>query len=193
MTDFYSNKSSMVILLQSWIRKMIQTKKFAQLGKATLDLSRISSLVLTRLCYSTTTVRDEGYRCRVVAELVSSEREYVSNLMVLTEVLFMPLKEQQSALSIQNISAEIEVILAFSKVLLQDLEPRTAAWSPHQLIGDVMLLVTDYMKVYTQYVKDYGMFTHLLAESKKNSHFLHILKVRSIISLPVLGSWFSDH
>ena len=99
------------------------------------------------------------------------------SFFVLSQVFLYPLKTQQTILAVSHIYAEIEVILAFSRLLLQDLEPRVENWDHRRCIADVILGITDYMKVYTQYVKDYSVFVDQIARAKEDGAFCAILKV----------------
>ena len=78
---------------------------------------------------------------------------------------------------VDHIYSEVQIILAFSSVLLQDLEPRIEKWNAHQRIGDIFSSVSDYMKVYTQYIKDYSMFIEALGHASKDKIFKDLINV----------------
>lgn len=47
---------------------------------------------------------------------------------------------------IRLIFSEVEVILAYNKRLLEDLEPRVKEWGPNQRLGDIFLqIVRDFV------------------------------------------------
>jgi hypothetical protein len=83
----------------------------------------------------------------------------------------------QEFIQVGHIYAEIEIILAFSKLLLQGITPRVENWNPSQAIGDVFLGVTEYMKVYSQFVKDYGLFISAWADAIKDNSLLKLIRV----------------
>ena len=91
----------------------------------------------------------------------------------------LPLKEKQSAIQVAHIYAEIEVILAFSKLFLESIQPIIENWNPSQSIGHVILEMVQFMKVYTQYIKDYSLFLECL-QCNKDQSFKKLLDVRLI-------------
>eukprot|EP00011_Vannellida_sp_DIVA3-517-6-12_P004434 CAMPEP_0114607680 /NCGR_PEP_ID=MMETSP0168-20121206/2190_1 /TAXON_ID=95228 ORGANISM="Vannella sp., Strain DIVA3 517/6/12" /NCGR_SAMPLE_ID=MMETSP0168 /ASSEMBLY_ACC=CAM_ASM_000044 /LENGTH=865 /DNA_ID=CAMNT_0001818559 /DNA_START=41 /DNA_END=2635 /DNA_ORIENTATION=+ len=116
-------------------------------------------------------LKAEAYRARVAGEILQTEQLYVDNLNVLVQSFLLPLRTNQDALMVHHIYAEVEVILAFSTLLLEDLKPIMAAWDHRSCIGDIFLKTCAYMKVYTQYVKDYSLFVGALIKAQKRSKF----------------------
>lgn len=125
-------------------------------------------------------LKKEAYRARVAGEILQTEQLYVDNLNVLVQTFLLPLKDSQDVLGVSHIYAEIEVILAFSTLLLEDLKPIIAAWDHRSCIGEIFLRTCAYMKVYTQYVKDYSLFITALLKAQKSSKFQAALKACTI-------------
>jgi hypothetical protein len=78
---------------------------------------------------------------------------------------------------IKNIFSEIEVILNYNVMLLNELEKRMDNWSQEQIIGDIFLKITDFLKVYTQYVNNYNRAIHTMHSCEKNEKFSSFLLV----------------
>lgn len=56
---------------------------------------------------------------------------------------------------VRAIFSEIEVILAYNRMLLASLKKRMETWSCDTKLGDIFMKMTDFLKVYTQYVNNY--------------------------------------
>lgn len=91
--------------------------------------------------------KHERLRASVAAEILSSERTYVSQLETLIEVFLTPLRSLTQGTSgseiidaedVDNIFSNIQIIYGFNKEFLTALEGRLETWTDAQCIGDVV-------------------------------------------------------
>jgi hypothetical protein len=102
-------------------------------------------------------------RFKAASELLSSEENYVRSLNRLKEEYLNPLRlrAQQgkpiiSLARIALIFSNIEFILSLNTELLMKLRARIQAWSPTQVVGDIMIEAAPSLRhTYTQYVNNY--------------------------------------
>ena len=78
----------------------------------------------------------------------------------------------------------IEIIVAFGKLLLEELTPKIEQWNVHSCVGEIFIKIADYMKVYSHYIADYGLFLNSLIKSVKDPVFGPLLKVSTSKSKP---------
>jgi hypothetical protein len=90
-----------------------------------------------------------------------------------------PLKDSQDHIKFSHTSGQIEVMLAYSGVLITDLKQRVedGNWNHRQCLGDIFLTITTFLKMYSQYVKDYSPLISEIGQARKDSGFREILKV----------------
>jgi hypothetical protein len=62
--------------------------------------------------------------------------------------------------TIKNIFSDIEAILKYNELLLEELESRFPTWSPTELISDIFLSYMDYLKIYSSYVRSFLLSRH---------------------------------
>ena len=105
-----------------------------------------------------------------------------------------PLKEVQDMVTFSHTLGQIEVMAAYSGLLVNDLTARVenGQWSPRQCLGDIFLTITTYLKMYSQYVKDYSPLVSELGQARKDNGFRELLKVCLSISLSVTCTILSN-
>eukprot|EP01119_Soliformovum_irregulare_P024139 TRINITY_DN8586_c1_g1_i1.p1 TRINITY_DN8586_c1_g1~~TRINITY_DN8586_c1_g1_i1.p1 ORF type:complete len:812 (-),score=260.41 TRINITY_DN8586_c1_g1_i1:52-2487(-) len=98
-------------------------------------------------------------RGQIVNEILATEKSYVSHLKTVANLFMNPLRESPHLLdpaSFKMIFSDIEVILQYHTIFLDQLEERVKTWdSSETKIGDVFLMIVPYLKVYTGYVNNY--------------------------------------
>lgn len=129
---------------------------------------------------------------RVVAEVLSTERLYIKSLQSLQSQYLRPLQTSslQSELGvkpiqIQTIFSNLDGIVGFHQILLEELDSSVAKATPTNqvdAVAQIFLKFCDFMKMYTSYINNYEKSLHaltLLGENKKWSKFLQETRSKS--------------
>jgi len=120
-------------------------------------------------------------RKKLVEEIMSTEKTFISALEELTGGMLaklMAISAEFGAAAdlpekeLQLLYSAAGIILQYSKLLLEMLEPRVLSWSPTTCIGDIFLQLGDFMKIYTQYVKEYEPFVNKFQHARFKNKIL---------------------
>lgn len=89
-------------------------------------------------------------RSRILQEIVDTERTYITALETLTELLqpFLQLQDYEEfpELEARTIHSNGGIILGYSKLLMEMLEPRAENFDENTCISDIFLRLADFMK-----------------------------------------------
>ncbi|KAJ3056864.1 Myosin 10A, isoform D [Rhizophlyctis rosea] len=123
--------------------------------------------------------KGEVKRQEVIYELLITEKEYVRDLNIIIN-LFMRQMRKKPAVDehgIKRIFSNIELLVPYNKVLLDDLEQRRRqCWGVIQCIGDILDRVAQFFKMYTVYCGNQPEAMTYLKSQKTNSELTLCLK-----------------
>lgn len=116
-------------------------------------------------------------RAKVLAEILSTEESYVSNLDTLHEVFYIPLitaandssKQILPRRRIEQIFSNINVISSLNRKLLYALRDRIEKDPKNAQIGDILMDFSHFFKIYTQYVKNHEESSKIIHRSITSS------------------------
>ncbi|XP_033634107.1 epithelial cell-transforming sequence 2 oncogene-like [Asterias rubens] len=95
-------------------------------------------------------------------QILSSEFSYMQNLMIIEDVYRKPLlaalKSNKAIISQANVHmifTDVNIILAITREITEDLSDRLEQWGPEQCIGDCFIKFQAKLKAYTNFHKNY--------------------------------------
>eukprot|EP01103_Thecamoeba_quadrilineata_P008047 TRINITY_DN1783_c0_g2_i1.p1 TRINITY_DN1783_c0_g2~~TRINITY_DN1783_c0_g2_i1.p1 ORF type:complete len:439 (-),score=117.28 TRINITY_DN1783_c0_g2_i1:96-1412(-) len=98
------------------------------------------------------------FREQALSELISTEKDYVSDLHFIISNFLVPLREQEilNKTELKALFSTIEVIVKINSLLLVQLTERLEKSDNIEtvLLGDIFLKLADFLKVYTTYIGD---------------------------------------
>ncbi|TPX30848.1 hypothetical protein SeMB42_g07856 [Synchytrium endobioticum] len=99
----------------------------------------------------------EKQRQEVIYEAIQTERDYVNDLEIITEIYMKTLRKNKllRPKDLSVIFSNIETILPMNQELLKLLEERQSQNHVVDTVGDIFIRVIDYMKMYTLYCSNY--------------------------------------
>jgi hypothetical protein len=115
-------------------------------------------------------------RQKIVEELITTERTYVTLLRALVDGLVIPLKRGEGSAvltreEVEEVFANVDEVVAFHTILLALFEERLHTFAPDSLIGDLFVQKFDekFLAMYKRYVRDFDSL-HLII------HYLEVEK-----------------
>lgn len=120
-------------------------------------------------------------RKKLVEEIMSTEKTFIAALEELTGGILAKLVSIAAEFGTASDLPEKElnvlfstggIIIQYSRLLLEMLEPRVMSWSVTTCIGDIFLQLGDFMKIYTQYVKEYEPFVNKFQLARNKNKIL---------------------
>eukprot|EP01087_Luapelamoeba_hula_P008503 TRINITY_DN2118_c2_g2_i1.p1 TRINITY_DN2118_c2_g2~~TRINITY_DN2118_c2_g2_i1.p1 ORF type:complete len:1487 (+),score=375.36 TRINITY_DN2118_c2_g2_i1:171-4463(+) len=150
--------------------------------------------------------RQHERRRRIVEELLSTERTYISNLHMLIHEYKNPTVQWAEALEnekdratitlerVNSVFGNIALIAPLHDQLLMLLEDRMRSWKPQQgAIANVFVTMAPFFKMYTSYVNNYDMALNNLSLLNKHKKFAAFLQTRKTPTEQVKGDWYLSH
>lgn len=97
--------------------------------------------------------KNEKHRRNVIEEIITTERDYVSDLRVVSEVFIQPLRDQQIIQpdDLMQLFSNIELIASVNREVMKEFEARSGEDTEVLLVGDIFLRMADFFKMYTTY------------------------------------------
>eukprot|EP01105_Mastigella_eilhardi_P004007 TRINITY_DN152_c0_g1_i1.p1 TRINITY_DN152_c0_g1~~TRINITY_DN152_c0_g1_i1.p1 ORF type:complete len:1455 (+),score=396.79 TRINITY_DN152_c0_g1_i1:32-4366(+) len=122
-----------------------------------------------------------AHRLRVIQEVLSTEKTYVSLLEYLVKYYLAPLrdaiKEGDAIVNEKDmviIFSNIEDVYKVNKALLKKLEPRVSSWTEESCLGDIFLQMGPSLSSYTLYCANY--YAGIIKLSSTSTQFANFLK-----------------
>lgn len=112
-------------------------------------------------------------RARIVQEMLESEEKYVNFLSILVEHGLNPLRDEKvlSETEIRTIFSNVDSILKFHRIFLEDLKTRVSDWKPESLITTVFTQYYQYFRLYVEFVNNFeasdGLLNRLLRRNTR--------------------------
>ncbi|KAJ3423511.1 faciogenital dysplasia protein [Anaeramoeba flamelloides] len=126
--------------------------------------------------------RLKNRRKKIVEEIYSSEVTYVTSLKTMIEVYLNPMKEHVNPIQIRSIFSQIDSIINFNELLLNEIKPRCTNWNEKSLIGDIFLKLVSFLKIYTNYINNYNSAIQTLAQlTTKKRDLAKLLEKQSLL------------
>ena len=113
-------------------------------------------------------------RTFIARELLSTEETYVDGLEGLITVFKVPLEGCLSKEDHMLLFQNIDPLLNFHKLLLQDLSGRLDTWGPESCVGDVLVKAIPYMKLYISYVNSFNKIQVVLESINQNPKAIQV-------------------
>lgn len=103
-------------------------------------------------------------RTRIVQEMLDTEEKYVNFLEILVCNGLVPLREDKvlSEGDIRVIFSNVESILKFHKIFLEDLKTRVSGWQPDSILSNVFTQYYQYFRLYFEFVNNFEASDALL-------------------------------
>eukprot|EP01094_Clydonella_sp_ATCC50884_P015859 TRINITY_DN2652_c1_g2_i1.p1 TRINITY_DN2652_c1_g2~~TRINITY_DN2652_c1_g2_i1.p1 ORF type:complete len:627 (+),score=159.62 TRINITY_DN2652_c1_g2_i1:1-1881(+) len=97
--------------------------------------------------------KKEAYRRNVVKEILTTEREYVSDLDTLVQVFLHPLRARQilTAVELNNLFSNVEILANLNRKVMEEFEESEREQGDVLLVGPIFLKMADFLKMYTTY------------------------------------------
>jgi hypothetical protein len=96
-------------------------------------------------------LEDEGEarRCKIILELLSTERNFVSSLSLMVNLYMLPIAERQlmTPEEVKSVFGEVQALLQSNTQLQQALEGRISEWEAPSTIGDLFQDVVRYCPI----------------------------------------------
>jgi E3 ubiquitin-protein ligase HERC3 len=115
-------------------------------------------------------------------ELLSTEKTYVDDIRLITQVFLEPMKRiaassrpQITKEQISQIFSDIEVIFQVNTAFLNQLSTRLTHYSNYTVISDIVLSMAPFFKAYSGYCNNYQKSHSVLDELRKDSDTRSIL------------------
>lgn len=127
-------------------------------------------------------ISDKGERMRlqVINELLSTEKDYVSDLQLMIDVFLSPIrtKELLAKADLEIIFSNLETIRGVNEMLKNDLEKSVfMSLDSDILVGKIFITMSTFLKSYTDYVdRQDGSLQHVDKCKKKYPKFANFLK-----------------
>lgn len=123
-------------------------------------------------------VGSEDKRHQVAAEMLSTEKTYVSNLELVTKCYMEPLKAlaitdegKEKGISPQTIRllfSNTAILLKYNQTLLVDLQSRLTTWGRNSKLGDIFMKMASFLMIYSEYCNGYPQAIATFRELRKN-------------------------
>eukprot|EP01103_Thecamoeba_quadrilineata_P016777 TRINITY_DN5713_c0_g1_i1.p1 TRINITY_DN5713_c0_g1~~TRINITY_DN5713_c0_g1_i1.p1 ORF type:complete len:545 (+),score=83.61 TRINITY_DN5713_c0_g1_i1:36-1670(+) len=128
---------------------------------------------LQRKCYNILKAM-QSKRNKIVQEVLTSERTYVTNLRILSTVFLEPLMQTELVKEdkLKALFKAITVIMGYSKALLTDLAERVTKWTVNTKLGDIFLKMVVFFKTYTHYINNYKEALETIERLSSSKAFL---------------------
>eukprot|EP01102_Stenamoeba_stenopodia_P020878 TRINITY_DN8286_c0_g1_i1.p1 TRINITY_DN8286_c0_g1~~TRINITY_DN8286_c0_g1_i1.p1 ORF type:complete len:670 (+),score=210.29 TRINITY_DN8286_c0_g1_i1:111-2120(+) len=183
LSRFSPDDVKKVIKCQKLIRKWLARIRFKKL---VLELYR------TPDSKQSAEIKPLFHRMRIIREILSTEKTYVTNLKTVVEHFLKPLREcvsnklvNISPTDVQVIFSDLETIMNFNATLYATLSERKKYIAG--TIGTIFLQMAPYLKMYTSYVNNYCTALSTLGSCQQSSKsFANWIKERE--SAPQLGN-----
>lgn len=106
----------------------------------------------------------EVKRARIIRELLETEQRYVEFLTILVDHGIVPLRNEKilSDSEIRTVFSNVETILQFHRIFLEDLKKRIDSWNSESLISDIFAKYYQYFKLYFEFVNNFEASDSLL-------------------------------
>eukprot|EP00127_Corallochytrium_limacisporum_P005894 Clim_evm39s214 gene=Clim_evmTU39s214 len=121
-------------------------------------------------------------RFLITQELRETEDRFVTDMKIVYEVYYPPLKKEKKALKKDErkvlFPTSLALLLDIHLNILQQLKRKIESYSEDTMLGDILLVqVEEYGSVYQQYTRDYQTAMNLLGKlAKDNSKFRDIMQ-----------------
>eukprot|EP01112_Ceratiomyxa_fruticulosa_P009029 TRINITY_DN234_c0_g3_i1.p1 TRINITY_DN234_c0_g3~~TRINITY_DN234_c0_g3_i1.p1 ORF type:complete len:784 (+),score=187.98 TRINITY_DN234_c0_g3_i1:333-2684(+) len=163
------------------IEPIVQKALITDKEKAAIKIQSAARGWFARIKYRKL-VRGYAYREHVAQEILSTEKTYISSLTWVKNNVLTPLRNAIDSHTpiiedneLRVIFSNLEIILSYNQILLEQLESRVGNWTPHQLLGDIFLQIASYLKIYSQYCSNYNDALKTLLDCKKQPKFAKFL------------------
>lgn len=109
---------------------------------------------------------------RVISELISTEKQYVADLSILTNSYLLPIQNffVQSPELLVDFGTHVEQLLLFHKIFSVELDQKAS--NGFNALAKVFLQFADYMKLYTQYVNGFEKCLAAFNKMQENAKFV---------------------
>uniref|UniRef100_A0A1B6CGV1 Spermatogenesis-associated protein 13 n=1 Tax=Clastoptera arizonana TaxID=38151 RepID=A0A1B6CGV1_9HEMI len=138
---------------------------------------------------------NDQVRSRVVRELINTERDFVKVLRDVAEGYLAECRRRTDMFSdeqIETIFGNLEQLLDFQSLFLEDLE-RNVDWdAPHRsCVGDTFLIHQNGFRMYSEYCNSHPMATATLTELNQRNNYSKFFEacrlMRGLIEIPLDG------
>eukprot|EP01102_Stenamoeba_stenopodia_P011655 TRINITY_DN3600_c0_g1_i1.p1 TRINITY_DN3600_c0_g1~~TRINITY_DN3600_c0_g1_i1.p1 ORF type:complete len:591 (-),score=150.50 TRINITY_DN3600_c0_g1_i1:22-1794(-) len=122
----------------------------------------------------------QKHRQEVIKEILTTEKDYVRDLFILTSVFLLPLRAigVLPETDIAKLFSNVEVFTNVNAQMLEQLEARVASAPPTgACVGDVFKLMSNFLKMYNNYCANYPSAIAFLSVLEKNTAFKHFLDI----------------
>eukprot|EP01124_Arcella_intermedia_P013208 TRINITY_DN19627_c0_g1_i1.p1 TRINITY_DN19627_c0_g1~~TRINITY_DN19627_c0_g1_i1.p1 ORF type:complete len:942 (-),score=248.89 TRINITY_DN19627_c0_g1_i1:42-2687(-) len=117
-------------------------------------------------------------RDRAAREIYESESTYFKSLDHFLKVWMQPMKEKKliTDQDYKELFSNLEIILDFTKRLLEQLQPRIENWTKDKKIADIFISLHPYFRLYKTYCDNYDLSLETLEKLSKKKAFKQFLK-----------------